>query len=271
MDRKIVAIAFTLLLWSPAVQAEDLTVFFLDVGEGEAIYFEGDKKILVDTGNVITGHRVARFLEKRGVSELDAIVVTHPHPDHMGGVFHVLQHVEAKSRYDNGQKLEGEKNEDTYRWYRELFRDKNYKALRTGDNIPAGDIFMEVLWPDALTSDWNTNSLVLKVTFDATSLLLMGDANTQVETALLKKAANFDADVLKVGHHGASDSSSGEFLDAGSPEFAVISIDKDNVRGYPDPGVIKRAKTRGIKLLFTYKDGDIVFSSNGEKVKRTIQ
>lgn len=271
MDRKIAAIALMLLLWASTAQAEYLTVFFLDVGEGEAIYLEtpGNKRILVDAGNLITGHRVVTFLEERGIKKLDALIITHPHPDHMGGVFHIIQHMDVKKLYDNGQTLNV--RDDLYRWYRELYRRKNYKALRAGDHIKEGEVLLEVLWPEMLTSDWNTNSLILKIVYGETSVLLMGDAHVKVEAELIKNGTHFKADILKLGHHGAEDSSSEVFLNAVSPEFAIISTDKNNLREYPAPDVINRLFNRGIKVFFTYRDGNIIFSSNGERVNKLTE
>jgi competence protein ComEC len=267
MDKKILAIAFMVLLCFSTVQAAELKVFFLDVGEGEAVYLEapGNKRMLIDSGNLITGHTVVTFLEERGVSEIDALIITHPHPDHMGGIFHILQDIKVKRRYDNGQTLKG--SNDIYRWYKELYRRNNYKALKAGDQISEGDVLLEVLWPEALVSDLNTNSLVIKVTYGKTSFLLMGDANIEAERGLLKKGSGLASDAIKIGHHGAGDASSREFLSAVSPKFAVISIDKDNVRGYPDHLVLDRLKDMGIKPLITYRDDNILFMSNGIKIK----
>lgn len=271
MGRVLLAQVLILLLWSLGAGAEDLKVFFLDVGEGDAVYMEAPdgKRLLVDTGNPITGHRVVEFLSKRGVRNLDVLITTHPDPDHIGGVFHVLQSIGADLRYDNGQLLDRGDCDDLYRWYADIFRKGGYRALETGDRIAFGPVFIDVLSSfDAGVSDWNTNSLVLMVTYGKTSILLAGDANRTTERALLKRGARLKADVIKVGHHGAGDASSERFIEAVSPVYAVISVNSDNIRGYPDDKVVSGLKKKGIEVFFTYRDGDIVFESDGVVLSR---
>jgi competence protein ComEC len=266
MGKKILALISIILLWGLPVWADSLRVFFLDVGEGDAIYLETqEKKILVDTGNLITGYRVVNFLKERDIRQLDALIITHPHPDHMGGVFHVLQHLIVNELYDNGQPLE-ESTEDIYRWYTELYRGKNYRALMAGEIIKAGDALIAILWPEKLSQDWNENSLILRVTHGEVVFLLMGDAGIETEKALLNEDLPLGADVLKVGHHGARGTTSEVFLEAVSPTYAVISINEGNMRGYPDPNVVEKFIQKGIKFFYTYRNGDIGFESNGKSV-----
>ena len=255
-----------IFIWCALTLASDFKIFFLNVGEGEAIYIEtpNTQKVLIDSGNLISGYKVVNFLKRKGIEEIDFLIITHPHLDHMGGIFHVLQHIKVKRCYDNGQPLP--KNNDIYRWYNDLFRKDNYKPLKAGEKIILGNVIINVLSPEKFTSDWNANSLVLKINYGETSFLLMGDANIKVEKMLLEKNINLKADVLKVGHHGAKDASSERFIEAVSPQYAVISIDENNIRGYPAVSVIKRFQNKGIKLFFTYRDGDIIFKSNGKNI-----
>jgi len=258
-----------ILCFAHTVSADSLHVTFLDVGEGEAIYLEqGDRAILIDTGNVITGYRVATFIEQRNVPGLDKIIITHPHEDHMGGVFQVLQDISTKTRYDNGEFIEANGGQNLYRWYSEFFRNGSYSALKTGDRLGWYDVDIHVLNAADNNSGWNDNSLVLKVHYGSTSFLLMGDAGIEVERRLLQSGIDLSADVLKVGHHGAKSGTSMEFLEAVSPRYAIISIDKDNVRGYPDSSTLKNLHEQRIEVLTTYGDGDIALTSDGDTVTR---
>jgi len=246
-----------------------LTVTFLDVGEGDAIYIEtprGDK-ILIDAGNPMTGFHVANYLKSSNVDTLTAVFITHPHPDHMGGIFHLIPRLDIKSIYDNGQIIARFPTEDIYRWYRETIKGLNYKPVAAGDVFQYGKVKILVLWPKSPTSsNWNENSLVLKIVYGKTAFLLMGDANVAVEKMLLNEAIDLRAQVLKIGHHGALDSSSTEFLKAVAPSNAVISVNKNNIRENPSSEVLNRMKNMGIKALLTYQSGNIVFTVNRNDV-----
>jgi competence protein ComEC len=105
------------------------------------------------------------------------------------------------------------------------------------------------------------------LTYGSTRFLLMGDAHKRVEEELLREGVSLSADVLKVGHHGASDVLSNAFLTRVNPAFAVISINKDNVRGYPSPSVLRRLRNRGIGVFLTYEHGTVEFISDGEGIR----
>jgi competence protein ComEC len=274
MVRKAVFLALIFFLWTGSALGGELFVFFLDVGEGEAVYIEtpGREKILIDAGNLITGAQVVRFLRNRDVGALDMLIVTHPHLDHMGGVFHILDSIDVRARFDNGQLLYSDSigtcDSDAYRWYGTIFRKENYRALCAGDSIVLGKVVLEVLSPSELGPSWNENSLVIKAMYGDTSFLFMGDAGKNVEKALVGDGLDLRAEVIKLGHHGSSDTAGEGFLSEVSPEYAVISIDKGNIRGYPDPLVVKRLQDRGIEVLTTYNEGTLGFVSDGKKVKR---
>ncbi len=260
---------FLIIFLAPSLVRTEplLTIVFLDVGEGESIYIDTptNEKILVDSGNTITGSRVVDFLKSKGIKTLDAVFITHPHQDHMGGIFHILPNFYIKAIYDNGQAIPDDTDCDIYRWYEEAVRKDNYKPVKAGDVFHYGDIKIHVLWPKSPESpDWNANSLVLKALYGNKSFLFMGDGNTTVERSLLDDKADLKAQVLKVGHHGANDTTGMDFLRAVSPSFAVISINKNNVIGYPSHEVLKRLHKEGIKILTTYNDNNIKFTSNKE-------
>lgn len=241
---------------------KSISLHFIDVGEGEAILIETpSKKALVDTGNLITGVKVLKYLQGRGIHFLDYLIITHPHPDHMGGVFVLFPFIEIKNLYDNGQDLSNiSKSQDIYRWYEKLIRGKNYRRLKEGDVLSLGKAELRIIWPPQkfIFSDFNSNSLVIMVKYKKFKCLLTADINKKVEKELLREKVNLSASVLKISHHGARDATSLEFLKAVSPKEAIISIDKDNIRGYPQKEVLKRLKLRGIKVYRTYRQGDIV-------------
>ncbi len=250
----------------------DVEINFLDVGEGDAIHIgvSSGEHILIDAGNVMTGHRVVRFLQKEGVTELAALIITHPHPDHMGGVFAILDRIPVKRVYDNGQGLPGAKGEDLLRWYGESVRTReHFRELKAGETLRFGEMTMDVLWPRAPASaNWNHNSLVLRLLSGNQSVLLMGDAGISVEEQLLASGIDLQASVLKVGHHGYRDATGPSFLERVSPQFAVISVNDENIRAYPSVEVLDRLRAHEIDTLLTNVDGHIRFVIQGEELER---
>jgi len=148
-----------------------------------------------------------------------------------------------------------------YRWYEDLVRKrKNYAVLISGDTLTLGNLTLEVLWPPEVptSSDFNAFSMVMMVRGDGFSCLLTGDLTASGERELLKRGVNLKADFLKVGHHGAKDATTDEFLGAVSPRIAVISVDEASVWGYPSGEVLERLEKAGVKMYRTDRDGDIV-------------
>ncbi|MBL7197511.1 MAG: MBL fold metallo-hydrolase [Candidatus Omnitrophica bacterium] len=261
---------FVLFALSTAAQGQSLQIHFLDVGEGDSILIvtPNGKTALVDGGNLVTGLRVVKYLKKNGINELDHLIFTHPHLDHIGGAFFILQMLDIKNTYDNGEDLSRiAKSEDVYRWYGDLARKSNkYSVLGAGDSLLLGKVRLEVLWPPKplIFSDFNTNSLVIMVEYGTFRCLLAGDSTSLTEAELLKKKSHLGADILKVGHHGCNDASSDDFLKAVSPKIAVISVNKDNIRDYPSQEVLTRLEETGTKIYRTDKNGNIIVSIEGD-------
>ena len=252
---------------------QNLKIHFLDVGEGESTLIETPRgrTVLVDSGNFITGFKVANYLKDRKINSLDYLILTHPHLDHIGGVFFIIQMLKVDKVYDNGQDLTSLiKSSDLYRWYQQLVRkDNNYAILKAGDTFELDGVKFATIWPPqpSIFSGLNANSLVIMLDYKDFRCLLTADINTDVEAVLLKRKIDLRANILKVAHHGSINSNSLEFLKAVSPAISIISINKDNIRGYPSPLVIERFKSIRSRVYYTYKSGNILISvENNNKI-----
>jgi len=274
-DKKTISISsllalFSILVFCCSCSAANLEIHFIDVGEGDSVLIEAPngETALIDAGNFITGSKVVRYLNNKNIYDLDHLIFTHPHLDHIGGAFFVLQMIEVKNIYDNGEDLFAlARRSDTYRWYDDLARKSNkYSVLEAGDSLALGEVKLKVLWPPKplIFSDFNTNSLVIVIEYRTFSCLLTGDLTSPAEAELLKKESRLRANVLKVGHHGSADANSEEFLKAVLPKISVISVNKDNIRGYPSKEVIQRLGEIGSEVYRTDINGDIIIETEGD-------
>lgn len=260
---KIIAIILVWLFLAGAGFAEDcLKLHFIDIGEGDAILVQyKNNNTLIDTGNILSGYKLLDYLIKNEASEIKCLIITHPHPDHIGGVFFILPKLRVQEIYDNGQPLQGDN--DMERQYNILVRsNKNYRTLKKAGRLRLKGINLDVLWPmpEYLSSSYNENSLVIKLNYNNFSCLFTGDLNRAGEEKLLKDKVNMRADILKVGHHGNMDATSGELLDAVLPEVAIISVGSGNKSRLPSSAVLELLKKRNIKIYRTDKDGNIIIS-----------
>jgi competence protein ComEC len=249
-----------------------LRVVFFDVGQGDAIFVEtpSGKQFLIDSGyNNLILSRLAKEMSFFDRS-LDAVFVTHPDSDHIGGIPDILKNYSVFKYFDSGvisdSALYNAVNETLF------YKNTSTTTLSSSDIIDFGDgVFVEILWPetDLFEKDGDTNkgSLVAKLIYGNTSFMLVGDAPQSVEKVLIfKDGKELDSDVLKVGHHGSKTSSLDSFISAVSPEYSVVSAGKDNKFGHPNIETLDILNNVKSKILETFVVGNIIFESDGVSV-----
>ena len=258
---KGILLSLLLTVTIAAVAAPSLVV--LDVGEGQALLLrEGRRGILIDTGHPGMAQHLLQRLSALGVEQLDYLILTHLHPDHAGGYFRLREQFPDTPLLYTGHPLPSHVRPDLVRWMsRAVMVDRHWRKTLAGKAIHWSGLTLEVLWPDSFTdSNLNRHSMVLLLRYQGLKLLFMGDADTVVEQELMaRKRLPAEVDLLVVGHHGAADATSEEFLAAIRPRLAVISVDKDNIRGYPAANVVERLKRMGVSLMRTDRDGELHF------------
>lgn len=249
---------------APAVAGKEMTVHFIDVGQGDSIFIQAPngKTMLVDAGVKGAGKAVVDYLRAQGVQKLDYVVATHPDADHIGGLIAVLNSISIKEFIDSGKVHTSQ----TYEEMLTLINDKNirYTIPATGETLaldPA--ISVEVLASDENASDNNDASIVLRVAYNNISFLLMGDADKGIEQQLLQSGVDVEATILKAGHHGSNTSSSTEFIKAVNPLATILSYGQDNKYGHPHAEVVEVLKQEKSDLYGTAESGTIVVSTDG--------
>lgn len=278
------ALGIALVLWPPRAPGANLRITVLDVGQADGIVIRTPRghALLVDAGGRLergsatpddsTAERVGErivipYLLRSGIHALDAIVLTHPHGDHAGGVAPTMRALRVAEFADGGQTYGGG-----------AYRDALHTAL--AKHIPivyprAGDVWktddgvtMTFVGPSLPfihggSNDVNDNSIAFVLQYRHFRMLLTGDAGTAAEARFLAEGIDLHADVLKVGHHGSAYGSSPAFLSAVHPRYAIISVGRHNLFGHPAPSTIARLHAIGATVYRTDQNGGVTVTSDG--------
>lgn len=245
----------------------ELIVHFIDVGQGDSILLESQNEfMLIDAGEAEYGSTVCRYLENNDVKTLSYVVATHPHSDHCGGLTEVINSFECENF------ITVETDQQTKTWLNVLYAVKNnnvnYIDAKVGTTYTLGNSSFQIMGPHSnYYEDYNNYSVVIKATCGKNTFLFTGDAEILSENEMLDYILDLSSDVLKVGHHGSSTSSSYNFLSAVSPQYAVISCAEHNDYGHPHNEVVSRLNNMGISTYRTDKHGTVVATSDGNNIE----
>lgn len=248
-----------------------LTVYFLDVGQGDAIFINSPEhnRVLIDGGKnrkVLSElGQILPFSDRR----IDVVIATHPDLDHIGGLPEVISQYEVGMFLESGVESKNSIDDEL----KKRVGEKNIPELlaRRGMVVNLGDgVKLQILFPNQEVTNWETNraSVVGKLVYGDKSFLLTGDSPIAIENVLLSLDREFlDVDVLKAGHHGSHTSTSFSFAEATSPEYVVISAGKDNTYGHPHKEVLDILKKVGAKIVSTAESGTIKFQTDGKTLE----
>ncbi|NLO22239.1 MAG: MBL fold metallo-hydrolase [Syntrophomonadaceae bacterium] len=246
-----------------------LTVSFIDVGQGDSILIQTPlgQSMLIDGGERGQGERLLEYLRKQGIDKIDIMVGTHPHSDHIGGLIAVLENFRVEKVYLP-------KVTHTSSTFRDLLTAVKNQGLKVstakaGTAIPLEGVDTVFIAPVGDTyGSLNNYSAVVQLAYGNKSFIFCGDAEEESEQDMLSSSqGDLKAEVLKVGHHGSSTSTSDPFLNAAAPQYAVIMCGTDNDYGHPHKETIEKLNQAGVKIYRTDENGNIVFSSDGNSLK----
>jgi len=235
--------------------ASPLTVHFIDVGQGDSALIEHDgHAMLIDAGPLDAGPTVLSYLRSQGINKLDVLVSSHPHSDHIGGMIDIINAMPVDVYVDNGAT-------HTSPAYRNLMKlllktQLPYATVEKGQSIPfTDDVSIKVTNPDGLSGDLNEDSLALLLTYGKVKIFFTGDC----------ESCDASCDVVKLAHHGSGGSATRGILKADDPEYAVISLAKNNDYNYPSPSTMNALANSGIQVYRTDQDGTVILKTDGKK------
>lgn len=273
-----------LIIWIVLVRvwpSPYLKVTFIDVGQGDSILIEtpSRKTILIDAGDLTKDYQtkdivfdngkstIAPLLRYKGINHLDSIVVSHFHADHIGGMLYLLTKFPINMAIDNGIK------DPDFPRYFSLIQQHHvrHKKAVQGDILHLDHgIYLQIIYPEKNLEplkNKNNTSVCLKLIYNKVSFLLTGDLEEEKEAELVDRyGANLHATVLKLGHHGSKTSSTDPFLRAVHPQYAVMSVGRENRFGHPNQEVVKKLSTQHIPILRTDQDGAIEWITDGKSL-----
>ncbi len=247
----------------------DLILHFIDVGQGDCTLVESNGHFaLIDAGEYSERNKVISYLSEAGVTSLDYIIATHPHSDHVGSLAEVIHNFDTTALICTNAP-----STSSWEYVMDAADERGvpYEIPSPFEVYQLGSATITVLSPseDAVYSSLNDYSIVTMIEYGNTSALLTGDAERVVEKELVKGDFDLSANILKCGHHGSSTSSCSQFLDAVSPDAAVISCGKNNDYGHPHEETISALKYRNIPVWRTDISGTIIATTDGEQFSFT--
>ena len=243
--------------------SQPFEMHFIDVGQALSVLVECDGQfMLYDGGNVDDGSYVVSYLQNLGVEELQYVFCSHAHEDHVGGLSAALAYFPADHVYSPVTEASTKCFQDFVKYTQQQGLQVEVPAV--GTVWPLGSATVTMLGPVAQYDNTNDTSIVLRVDYGSTSFLLTGDMESDAERDLVNSGANLKADVLQVGHHGSSTSTSYIFLNAVLPEMGIISCGVNNKYGHPHEETLSILRDAGVNVYRTDLLGAIVIGSDGQ-------
>ena len=266
--KKMIALML-LLLFLPISVFADLQIHFLDVGQGDCTIVLCDgETMVIDGGPASASSLVYSYIRNTlDIQHIDYVVSTHPHLDHVYGLSSVLNAAPVDLILTPVLEWDSKAFNSVLKYAEQ--QGTPLSIPQDGDTLLLGGATVTILhcWPEAIDyGRTNDSSIVVRIDYGRISFIITGDAEDWSEYMMIDSGMNLKANVLRVAHHGSNTASTAEFLQAVQPEYAVISVGKDNGYGHPHQEVLNRLENAGCKILRTDELGTIIMMTNGETI-----
>ena len=250
---------------APPAEGGSFQVHFIDVGQADAALVICDGHyMLIDGGNAEDSDLVYSYLERHGAKNLDYMVASHAHEDHIGGLSGALNYAKVDNALCPVTEYSSKVFQNMVKYLEQ--QGKSLTVPAPGDKFDLGSARVEILGPVQEYDDTNNTSIVLRIDYGETSFLFTGDMETGAEKDLLESGADVRATVLKAGHHGSDTSTGYQFLREVSPRYTVISVGEGNKYGHPSDEVLSRFRDAGTEVYRTDMQGHVIAESDGKTV-----
>ncbi|NLX01353.1 MAG: MBL fold metallo-hydrolase [Syntrophomonadaceae bacterium] len=246
---------------------QDIKVHFIDVGQADSIYIQlpDNNDVLIDGGNAADGSTVVNYLRSQNVDDIELLIATHPHEDHIGGLPAVLNAFVVEQIIDSGKAA----STKTYSNYAAAAQAEGcHWEEDMGQTFTWGNNTLQILTGQESWKNVNDYSVISRLDCGDIEFLFAGDAETPAE---LNLKGDISAEIIKGGHHGSNSSTSPGFLSRVNPEVAVISVGAGNTYGHPAAETLDKLQAAGVKVYRTDLNGNIIVTTDGKTYSVTTQ
>lgn len=243
----------------------DVRVHFIDVGQGDCtVIYDNGHCMVIDGGESENGDKIVNYIKGLGINEIDYIIATHPHADHIGGLCNVI----SSFKVSNIIMPDAVSSSKVFENLLSAAEKSNAKVIKAeaGNKYKLGLSEFTVIGPVKPDENLNNNSVVIKLVYGNNSILFTGDAEKEEENDIINTGADISSEVLKVGHHGSTTSTSDEFVNKANPRYAVICVGKNNSYSHPSSDVITKLEKLGVSIYRTDTMGNIDMTLDGDNV-----
>lgn len=244
------------------IESDTMEVHFLDVDQGLAILVQlGDDVLVYDGGERDTSSFVVGYLKEQGVTEIDYLISSHYDSDHVSGLIGCLNAFDVKNVIGSDYVHDS----NIYTSFMTAVEEEGLEVQHpaVGTQYTMGGAVITILAPAEIVNDSNSNSVAIKLSYGESDFIFTGDADYKSERAMIASGLDLDCEVLSVGHHGSASATSESFLEATTPEYAIISCGKDNSYGHPHKEVLQFLQDFEVEIFRNDEMGTIVAETDG--------